>query len=48
MTTDIDQTPIGRSELASEAHDLGIEHIEHLHIEELHEAVTETQQERDG
>ncbi|MPY79901.1 MAG: hypothetical protein GEV04_15850 [Actinophytocola sp.] len=44
MALDIGPPPseLNRSELAAEAHQLGIQHIEHLHIEELAEAVTET------
>lgn len=46
MTADIEPSPaaMSRSQLASEASQLGIEHIEHLHVEELAEVVAETRQ----
>lgn len=46
MTADIEPSPaaMSRSQLASEASQLGIEHIEHLHVEELAEVIAETRQ----
>lgn len=46
MPANVDEpsTPASRSELARQAHQLGIQHIEHLRIEELIEAITETRE----
>ncbi|GAA5113764.1 hypothetical protein [Haloechinothrix salitolerans] len=44
MTPETDPARMSRSELVREAHELGMSHLEHLHIEELIEAVTESRE----
>ncbi len=45
MTPEADPAGMSRSELVREAHELGMSHLEHLHIAELVEAVTESREE---
>lgn len=44
MSPETDPATMTRSELVRKAHQLGMHHLEHLHIEELVEAVTENSQ----
>lgn len=44
MTPGADPANMSRSELVREAHELGMSHLEHLHIAELVEAVTESRE----
>lgn len=44
MTPESDPAGMSRSELVREAHELGMSHLEHLHIAELIEAVTESRE----
>lgn len=42
MSPETDPATMSRYELVTEAHQLGMHHLEHLHIEELVETVTES------
>lgn len=44
MSPETDPATMSRPELVKEARELGMQHIEHLHIEELAEAVAESRE----